>query len=387
MNISTTCTGCGVPLQMDSEDEPGYITAEAFLRDQPLCRRCYRLIHYGQLTPVDGSEEAYRSTVMKVLSRPALVLYVVDLFDLSGSILRGVTGILGKHDILLAANKFDLFPGEANPHKVKMWLEREARRNGVKARATLLVSARTGMGFEQLRENLRTLAGGRRIVVVGMANVGKSTLLNRILDDARKAGPKFTISPYPGTTLGAVSVTLPDGTTVVDTPGLLGRHRLADRVCPVSLKQIMPAERLRPRVYQLNPGQTLFLGGLARLDFVRGAPQPFVVYTANQLRVHRTKSERADELYERQRGDLLTPPCGGCSEDLGRLLPRRMSFEEGQPVDVVFPGLGWIRLAGRDVGLLVHAPAGAEPAVRPALFAGARRPIRPGPPAARGKAL
>ena len=35
-------------------------------------------------------------------------------------------------------------------------------------------------------------------------------------------------------------------------------------------KIIMPKKEIKPKVYQLNEGQTLFFGGLARLDYIIG---------------------------------------------------------------------------------------------------------------------
>ncbi|MCY0869463.1 MAG: hypothetical protein OWT27_02605, partial [Firmicutes bacterium] len=160
------------------------------------------------------------------------------------------------------------------------------------------------------------------------------------------------------------------GPVIIDTPGLLGRHRLQDRVCTASLPRLVPQDRLRPRVYQLQEGQTLFLGGLARLDFSEGAAASFVVYVANHLHVHRTKTSHAEDLYERQKGLLLNPPCGDCDASLQRLDARTMGFKAGNPADIVIPGLGWIRLSGAEAKVVMHVPAGIEASVRPALFGG-----------------
>ncbi|MHB1629124.1 MAG: GTPase, partial [Bacilli bacterium] len=293
--MSMVCTGCGAPLQMEREGEKGYIAGDAFMREHPLCQRCYRLKHYGQFSPAGISEDAYRAAVMRVLDKPALVLYAVDLFDFNGSLVRGLTGVLKQHEVIMAANKFDLFPSGVRADRVRHWLSREARRAELDVAQAVVLSAKSGEGVDELRSILAARAKGRPIVVIGMANVGKSSLLNRIMEQhGEHVGHSFMTSHFPGTTLGAVAVKLTGGMTVVDTPGLLGVHRLQDRVCAASLKDIIPEQRLRPRMYQLRQGQTLFLSGLARVDFVRGPGQPFVVYVANQLRVHRTKLVQAD---------------------------------------------------------------------------------------------
>lgn len=368
--MSMVCTGCGAPLQMEREGEKGYITGDAFMREFPLCQRCYRIKHYGEITPASVTEQDYRAAVMRALERPAVVLYAVDLFDFNGSVVRGLQGVLRQHEVILAANKFDLFPLRTNPDRVRSWLWREARRHELEPAEVFVVSAKSGGGVQSLFDRLRRDARDKPVVVVGMANVGKSSLLNKILQlSDPEEGQLYTTSPFPGTTLGALAFKMAKtGMTVIDTPGLLGTHRLQDRVCTDSLKQILPKQRIRPRVYQLHAGQTLFLGGLARLDFVSGNSQSFVVYAANQLVVHRTKLENADELYERQRGRLLNPPCPSCDPTLQQLVVKKMGFKEGRPVDVVIPGLGWIRLSGAAVDLRLHTPAQIEPAVRPALI-------------------
>lgn len=356
---------------MEAENERGYVTSSAFLREQPLCQRCYRLVHYGQFTPGSVTEDEYRTTVMRALSRPSLVLYVVDLFDFSGSLVRGISGSLREHKIWLVGNKVDLLPRELSRERLSSWLLREARRHGLEVHEVFLVSAKTGEGLTKLWEAVKLQARDRQAVAIGMANVGKSSVQNRLLQEAGQLeGQAFTVSPYPGTTLGGFALKLGgSGVTLADTPGLLGRFRLQDRVCQRSLAEIVAREQVRPRVYQLKPEQTLFLGGLARLDFISGPDQPFVVYAANQLTVHRTKLVHADELYARQRGAILSPPCADCDDSLKALKPKNMSFEDGKPVDVVIAGLGWIRLSGKTVKLRLHVPEGVEISVRPALGA------------------
>ncbi len=373
MSFSLVCTGCGAPLQMDTEGERGFITSEAFMRDKPLCRRCYRLIHYGQMESVQIGEQEYRTTVMRALAKPSLILYVLDAFDMAGSAVRGLAGVINQHEVIAVANKIDLYPHGSSRDKLRQWLSREALRLQIAHRAMLPVSAETGEGFDALHEMVSRVAGDRPVVVMGMANVGKSTVLNRLLAMAGDVQERsVTASPFPGTTLGAIAIKVAGGLHIVDTPGLIGRHRLQDRVCGKSLGLILPKAALRPRVFQLEPGQTIYIGGLARVDFEQGEAQSFVVYAANQLHVHRTKLARADELYRQHLGSLLTPPCPECADDLRGLVATPIRVKGERPVDVALPGLGWVRV-GAAASLTVHAPQGITPAVRPAVFGVAER--------------
>ena len=365
---------------MEREGEKGYVSGDAFMREHPLCRRCYRLIHYGELMPVSVTAQEYRQTLEKALKRPSLILYVIDLFDFNGSLVKGVESLLHGHEIVMAINKFDLFPRDISPERVKQWVIREAGKQGLTVREALVVSAKNGQGVKELSKMLEARVKGRPVVVLGMANVGKSSLLNRIIATMDEdEGQKLTTSLYPGTTLGMVSLTLPGGQmTFTDTPGLLGAYRVMDRVCANSLQDIFPSARINPRVFQLTAEQTLFLGGLARVDFVKGTPQSLVVYAANQLKVHRTKLARADELYEHHVGELLTPPCDECANDLRPLFPKRFRFTKGRPFDLVISGLGFIQFGGHEIELVVHVPKGVETTIRPSLIGGSKKGPRGG---------
>jgi ribosome biogenesis GTPase A len=124
-------------------------------------------------------------------------------------------------------------------------------------------------------------------------------------------------------------------------------------------------------VYQLDDGQSLFLGGLARIDFVRGPRQPFVVYVDNDLYIHRTKLEKADEVMEKHHGTLLVPPTG---EEAARALPSfvKHSFKiksTGMTTDIVISGLGWVSVQGKhEANVTVHAPKGVSVGMRKGLI-------------------
>ncbi len=55
-------------------------------------------------------------------------------------------------------------------------------------------------------------------------------------------------------------------------------------------------------VFQLNEEQTLFFSGLARFDYVSGGRRAFYLSLSNRLTIHRTKLEKADELYKNHAG-------------------------------------------------------------------------------------
>lgn len=53
---------------------------------------------------------------------------------------------------------------------------------------------------------------------------------------------------------------------------------MAHYLSPKELKIVSPKKEIKPKTYQLNPEQTLFLGGLSRFDFINGERQGFTAF-------------------------------------------------------------------------------------------------------------
>ncbi|MCL6631054.1 MAG: ribosome biogenesis GTPase YqeH [Alicyclobacillus herbarius] len=364
MSETLVCSGCGVALQTEREDEPGYVPVSALTRIDPVCRRCYRITHYGEFSPIVVPVEEYERQVAEVGKHPDLVLYVLDVFDLEGSLVPGLRSLIGKSKTLVVVNKVDLLPREVRVDALTDWVSHVVRGTGIEPAGVCFVSARHGRGLEQVAAQIETMAEARAYVV-GMANVGKSTLLNRLLAEGKSDGLNFTVSRVPGTTLGLVGTEYetPSGRTVqlFDTPGLIRGRRAIDLLCADCLKVAVPEQRLRPRIYQLNPGQSLWIGNFARFDLVEGEYQPIVCYVSNRLTVHRTKLERAEAFGKNHADDILRVPCPACRARLGELRrvaiegPVRQMPQAGaaqihfgrKGADITLAGIGWLSLFGR----------------------------------------
>jgi ribosome biogenesis GTPase YqeH len=366
------CTGCGIGIQTEDKDKPGYAPLNSVIeREHPVCQRCYRIKHYSDVAPVALDNENFQKILRDIGKRPALVVKVVDLFDFAGSWVKEINRYVGKNPIILVANKADLLPKVTNFEKVEKWLYKEVEAQGVRVADTILISAKKRINIEFVKEAIEERAGDKDVYVVGAANVGKSTLINGLLRlYGQEEGAEITTSRYPGTTLSTIRMELPNHRgSLIDTPGIMTNHRLTDLVCPKCLRVITPETYINPKTYQLNDQQTLFLGGLARFDYVEGPKQGFTIYAANQLKVHRTKLENADELYRKHVGGMLVPPCETCPDHLRELVPHRIRLKSGHPQDIVISGLGWITVRGMHyTTAVVHVPKGVEVHTRRALI-------------------
>lgn len=367
MNEMPHCIGCGTQIQTENPKEPGFAPASALEKEEIICKRCFRLKNYNELQPVSLTDDDFLRILNGLGTQKGLIVKIVDIFDFTGSWLPGLHRFVGNNPVLLIANKVDLLPKSINPKKVINWIRHEAKEMGLKPVDVLLVSAHKGNGIEEAMEKIEEYRRGEDVYVVGCTNVGKSTFINRIIKQATGQGDVITTSYFPGTTLDMIEIPLDDEKAIFDTPGIINHHQMAHHIDAKELKYIMPKKEIKPKTFQLNAEQTLFIGALARFDFIQGLRSNFTVHIANDLNIHRTKLENADELYENHKGELLAPPTKEFIEQLPPLVRHEFSIKE-EKTDIVFSGLGWITVQNANVVVAAYAPEGVEVTLRPSLI-------------------
>ena len=158
-------------------------------------------------------------------SQIKLVDVVVEMLD--ARIPRSSTNpmlqnVLGNKPKVIALNKIDM----ADHAKTELWLEK-LKHSGL---PVCKIDCATGKGVKQLISAIQLAAkpvidkwlkkGVRnrpvRVMIVGIPNVGKSTLINRLVGKN-----KVMAADKPGVTRGQQWVTIAKGLELLDTPGVL----------------------------------------------------------------------------------------------------------------------------------------------------------------------
>lgn len=363
------CIGCGAALQTEQKDLMGYTPQSALDKGletgQVYCQRCFRLRHYNEISDVHMTDDDFLKLLHEVGDSEALVVNVIDIFDFNGSVIPGLSRFVSGNDVLLVGNKKDILPKSVKDGKVTQWLTERAYEVGLRPVDVLLTSAQNKQAIKDLIAKIEQYRKGRDVYVVGVTNVGKSTLINAIIQEITGDKDIITTSRFPGTTLDKIEIPLDDGSYIFDTPGIIHRHQMAHYLTAKNLKFASPKKEIKPKTYQLNPDQTLFLAGLGRFDFIEGDKQGFTAYFENTLELHRTKLAGADEFYAKHAGTLLVPPSHEELGDFPELV--RHEFQISDKTDVVFSGLGWIRVNGR-AKIAAWAPKGVSILLRKALI-------------------
>ena len=340
------CIGCGAEIQSENQNKQGYlpksVVEKSIEENNLVCKRCFRLKNYNEVSDVElGAEDFYK--LIKTLSiKDGLIVKVVDIFDFSGSWIEDVIDIVGNNkDIVLVANKLDLLPKSVKQNKIKQWLFKMLKAKGIKVKDILLISAIKNHGIEEAAARIDELRNGKDVYIIGATNVGKSTFINKLIELTTGDKNVITTSHFPGTTLGMIEIPLDRATSIYDTPGIILDYDIAHYLDAKSLKLVMPKKEIKARVFQLNAEQSLFFGGMARVDFVKGERQSFTLYASNLVDIHRTKLSNADALFEKHLGTLLKPPFEDNISIFKNQVKKNFKIDD-RKIDIVISGLGWI---------------------------------------------
>ena len=340
------CIGCGAEIQSENQNKQGYlpksVVEKSIEENNLVCKRCFRLKNYNEVSDVElGAEDFYK--LIKTLSKKdGLIVKVVDIFDFSGSWIEDVIDIVGNNkDIVLVANKLDLLPKSVKQNKIKQWLFKMLKAKGIKVKDILLISAIKNHGIEEAAARIDELRNGKDVYIIGATNVGKSTFINKLIELTTGDRNVITTSHFPGTTLGMIEIPLDRATSIYDTPGIILDYDIAHYLDAKSLKLVMPKKEIKARVFQLNAEQSLFFGGMARIDFIKGERQSFTLYASNLVDIHRTKLSKADALFEKHLGTLLKPPFEDNISIFKNQVKKNFKIED-RKIDIVISGLGWI---------------------------------------------
>lgn len=336
----SNCKGCGVQMQFLEPTQLGYSPKKG----SDYCQRCFRLTHYDDLqlsmkTGIDPTEILKRVDLMD-----ALVVWVVDLFDFESSMMDGIHRHLPGKEILLVATKRDLLPDTMGNEKLGKFILSRSKTYGLQLAGLVVTGKNIEEGSTEVLKAVKQLSKGRPIVVLGKANAGKSTLLNALMKEN-----KLTSSRYPGTTLD-FNPLLIEGLNFIDTPGIEGQKTMLMVTEEKDLKNILPYEPIKSRVFQCRGDQSFAIGGLARVDVIACEKASIVFYVSNRLDIHRGKRERADELWKTQYGSLLNP-----TPQVNNFTKTKVPMWK-EKVDVVIDGLGWISISGTVKEIEVHYP-------------------------------
>ncbi|MBG9982577.1 ribosome biogenesis GTPase YqeH [Aerococcaceae bacterium DSM 111020] len=359
------CIGCGAEIQVEEPEEKGYLPLSAFEKGKEkgefYCQRCFRLRHYNELQDLDISEELFLDRLNLIAEDDAFVIQVIDLFDIEGTVISGLERFIQGQPYIVVGNKLDILPKSVKENRIRHWLKEQLYINGLHPEEVILLSATKQSTLETLISIIEKEIHHHNIYIVGVTNVGKSTLINQLIQYYGGEANIITTSNFPGTTLDLIEIPLTDNNSIIDTPGIIRQSQAAHLVSRQSMQKLLPTKPIKPRTFQLNSNQSIFFGGMAWLDFVKGDKTAFTFYVNNDLYLHRTKTENAENIYQEHIGELLSPPMKHEVDDYPELTSIDIQLNAEQ--DLVISSLGWVTV-NKSVQLRLHLPKRVHYSIR-----------------------
>ena len=318
MSSEKKCLGCGVLLQEENILLEGYTTS----LENDICQRCFRLKNYGEYQVVNKSNDEYINILKSVSETKDLVLYITDLLNLEKH-LDQIRNLI-PNKMILVLNKKDALPRSVKEEKLIAYLESM----DIHFEEVIVISAYKNYNIDYLLRRIKHHQTSKNVYVVGHTNAGKSSLINKLIQNYSDKSQELTMSPLPSTTLNTVNIEINDYLTLIDTPGLVENGSILNHVEEKMVKKISPRKEIKPKTYQLRKNQSIIIEDLVRIDYVEGEKNSFTVFVSNDLDVKRLlNSSNHDDL-----------------KDLNKIT-YQMKYDE----DLAITGLGFIKIVDKCV--------------------------------------
>ena len=262
------CIGCGSILQTKNEYKEGYTEKE----ENIYCERCFQLMHYGNYKKTTLNNNDYQKIIDKIPSNE-LIIYITDFLYLD------LPPIKNPKNTIIVITKKDLLPQNIKSEKIIQKLK--SKYPNIKK--IIFISSKKEEGIEELYNNIKK---EKKVYIVGMTNSGKSTLINTLRKkyDNQIERNDITVSMYPSTTLKEIPIVL-NGTTIIDTPGLIDDKDITPELSKEEIKEITIKKEIKPKTCQINGKGSIVIEKYLRIDYNAKNKATLVFFTSQNLKI------------------------------------------------------------------------------------------------------
>lgn len=261
------CLGCGVILQYTDQNKEGYINDI----EKDVCERCFRLKYYGEYKEVSIGNETYKS-ILSNIPKDALVVYLVSLLNINFDYIKEFK------NVIVVLTKRDLLPKSVKDNKLIDYISKIVN-NYLDIE---IISSKKNYNLDNLLSKIQKHSHNKEIYFVGMTNSGKSTLINKLIENYSPQEQEVTTSMYPSTTLNKLEINL-NGMKIIDTPGLLSKGSILNSLDLKEVKKVTPKKEIKPRSYQLKGQGSLMIENYVRIDYY--TDNNIAIYLSNDLNI------------------------------------------------------------------------------------------------------
>lgn len=303
--MTKICKGCSVELQTENIEEKGYVPLEKYLSQEELiCRRCFRLKHYQEIPKEIEDKELYKQIVKKSINSADIIMPIFDIIDLEASMTTEILDLIEDKRVIAVLNKVDLLPKYFAITEIAQWFKEILTENNIFPEAECYVSSKKSFGISGILKKIKSISEKKeiKIAVIGVSNVGKSSILNKLLGKNN-----LTTSKFSGTTKGSIKNTIKYKDikiTFIDTPGLIPDGRIGELLEPKTAVKLIPNVEIPRKTFNLKEGQYFMLDSL--IYFKVNKNVSIQVFASKNVKFHITNEMQCKKLFNSDFFNLLT---------------------------------------------------------------------------------
>lgn len=272
--MNRKCMGCGNILKDDE-------------LEHNICNRCFRLKHYGEYHVTNKDNSDYLKIINNIDSDD-LVIYVTSLLNLT------IMDLSKFNNIIVVLTKRDILPKSVKDNKIIDYVKNHYNFKDIE-----VISSIKNYNLDNLISKIEKY-NKKKVYLIGNTNSGKSTLLNKLIENYSESDINITTSMYPSTTLDTIEVKIKD-IEFIDTPGIIDNGSVINYIDYKMLKKITPKKEVKPRTYQIKGKGSLVIEDLVRIDYETN-DNSMTIYIANSVNIIRVgeANPRLKDLPERE---------------------------------------------------------------------------------------
>lgn len=271
------CIGCGVLLQCEDSFDDGYVNPNMY-GETIMCRRCFRLKHYGEYKITNKSTSFYKNIIKDIFKANDLVLHIVDIFDMGNMdyIYKNVFS-----PTILVISKCDIFPDSISESKlIKYFKEKYPKYIDI-----IAISSEKNYHMDEIYKMISKQKNSNQVYVLGNTNAGKSSFINKMIKNYTDGSNYIVTSYMPATTLNVIAIKINDCLTLLDTPGIVNEGNITNFVSEDIIKEINIKNVIKPRIYQIEDKASLLLNNIGRIDILDKSN--ISIYISNNIDIDR----------------------------------------------------------------------------------------------------
>lgn len=257
--MNRKCMGCGNILKDDE-------------LEHNICNRCFRLKHYGEYHVTNKDNSDYLKIINNIDSND-LVIYVTSLLNLT------IMDLSKFKNVIVVLTKRDILPKSVKDNKIIDYVKNHYNFKDIE-----VISSIKNYNLDNLISKIEKY-NKKKVYLIGNTNSGKSTLLNKLIENYSESDIDITTSMYPSTTLDTIEVKIND-IEFIDTPGIIDNGSVINYIDSKMLKKITPKKEVKPRTYQIKGKGSLVIEDLVRIDYETN-DNSMTIYIANSVNILR----------------------------------------------------------------------------------------------------